>query len=347
MRPMVRISPALFALGLTLLSATCAFSGPPLHQAPEGVQRPTELPIEQIKKTVVFIRGTYQEGGVAKRNDGTGFFIFVSEPRLGKDGAVVFLVTAKHVLREPRPDGTLGPYLKEVLVRCNLKEAVATDGQQFEEATVKVLDDAGNLNWFTDPEDDTVDVALTHVSVDQARIDARWIGTDLFATKEIIRKERVDENDEVLFAGLFAWYPGAKKNYPIVRHGKLSLLPEERIPTDQRHPDVTEDLILAEITSFGGNSGSPVFLRLGGIRETNKGPLVGGYQYYLLGVMKGFFPEAQPFVAEVKEIKGAARQNSGIAAVVPAEKILRILETPRAKAHVEELVRRNSKAKIQ
>jgi hypothetical protein len=86
--------------------------------------------------------------------------------------------------------------------------------------------------------------------------------------------------------------------------------------------------------SFGGNSGSPVFLRIGGIREGPTNSLE-GYSYYLLGVMKGFFPEAMPFELDLAQIPGQTAQNSGIAAVVPADKILHILGSPRAQAYSE------------
>jgi tetratricopeptide (TPR) repeat protein len=160
------------------------------------------------------------------------------------------------------------------------------------------------------------------------------------AARDLLKQQGVNENDEILFAGLFAWYPGAKKNYPIVRHGKLALLSQERIPLDRQHPDKTVEVYLADVMSFGGNSGSPVFLRIGGIREgLPNGPVMGmGYSYYLLGVMKGFFPEAMPFELDVAQLYGQSAQNSGIAAVVPADNILHILGSPRAQAYSERVV---------
>jgi hypothetical protein len=135
----------------------------------------------------------------------------------------------------------------------------------------------------------------------------------------------------VFFTGLYANYPGNKRNFPIVRHGKLALVTNERIPIDSRDHNKTEDLILAEVTSFGGNSGSPVFVRIGGIREGGTTPLA-GYSYYLLGVMQGFFSESADILFDITAMHGTVSQNSGIAAVIPAEKISQILATPRAKA---------------
>lgn len=311
-----------------------------LAQAPGAAPALPEATIEQIKKSVVFIVGQYVENGSLKESAGTGFLIFVPEARLGPDRGYVWLVTSKHVLREPRPDGGEGPFFKQVLVRFNTKEPLAPDGRQFALNPLNVLDDKGDLAWFTDPNDDTVDLGLVSVWVDETKVDAVWIPTSMFVTKELIKTYAVSENDEILFAGLFNWYAGSMKNYPIVRHGKLALLPNERIPLNRERPELTADLYLAEITSFGGNSGSPVFLRLGGMREAAGQQHLEPYSYFLLGVMQGFFPEASPVAVEARQVHRIAAQNSGIAGVVPADKILHILQSPRAKAKMDELVRK-------
>jgi hypothetical protein len=96
-------------------------------------------------------------------------------------------------------------------------------------------------------------------------------------------------------------------------------------------------LVLAEVTSFGGNSGSPVFLRVGGIREA--GPPISGYSYYLLGVMQGFFSESADILFDITaSVHGTFSQNSGIAGVIPAEKVLDILATTRAKAMTDVII---------
>jgi len=93
---------------------------------------------------------------------------------------------------------------------------------------------------------------------------------------------------------------------------------------------------LAEVMSFGGNSGSPVFLRLGGMQEEPF--VVRGYTYYLLGVMQGFFPEGMDFAIQVAELRGLAAQNSGLAAVIPCDKINKILSSARAQAFRDVMV---------
>jgi hypothetical protein len=287
------------------------------------------LPIDQIKKTVVFVHGTYDENGVHKNWDGTGFFVYQSDPLL-KNRGVDWLVTNKHMIRQPAPRGGRGPFFKQVNVRANTLET-GPEGGHFVETPFPVVDGAGNLLWCVDP-DDSVDLALFRAGPNEKILDALATPTSLIVTKDLFKKLNINENDEVLFTGLFAPYRGLRRNFPIVRHGKLALVTDERIPIDPTDPNLTEELILAEVTSFGGNSGSPVFLRVGGVREGAE-VSVGGYSYYLLGVMQGFFSEGAEFALEITPlISGTVLQNSGIAGVIPAEQILHILQTPRARA---------------
>jgi hypothetical protein len=170
------------------------------------------------------------------------------------------------------------------------------------------------------------------MNLDPKLLDFKVVPENMFATKERLRAEHVDETAEALFAGLFAPYSGSKKNYPIVRHGKLAMISDERLPWTRTE---TEDLYLVDVMSFGGNSGSPVFLRLGG--STDSG-LIAGTHYLLLGVMQGYFGVESPVTVNTAELKGEARENTGVAAVVPAQKILDILQGPRAKAYIDRLV---------
>jgi len=291
---------------------------------PNEATKQEELTIDRIKRLVVFFHTPYQQNGQNRTWDGTGFFIFEPDSRL-KDRGIVWLITNKHMIRSP-----VGPYFDKVGVRLNTK-APMPNGNQFIEGPLQVMDAAGNLYWCVDSDDDTVDLALLQLSPPEEQIDAAWFPTELFATADVFKKLRINENDEVLFAGLFTGYRGSKRNFPIVRHGKLALVTDERIPIDSRNPNLTVSLILAEVTSFGGNSGSPVFLRVGGIRE-GAAITIAGYSYYRLGVMQGFFSEGTDLALDVTTLHGTVSQNSGIAGVVPAEKILRILSSPRAHA---------------
>lgn len=352
----IRRTALLALVGAFTFSGNLQAQAPPKAEPPKADAPRTDAPkaqnepvLEQIKKCVVFLIGDYEltrteiqngaptQRGIPAQWMGTGFFIGVPEPRLGSDQTFVYLVTNKHVIREPDAAGKpgLGPYFKALSARINTRE-VKPDGTQYTTIPMPVVTDRGDLTWLVDTDDDSVDLAIAPIRLTTDVVDIKWIGTDALATKKTLADLRITENDEILFTGLFAWHLGTTKNYPIVRHGKLARISQERIPLDRTDPAKTADVHLADVMSFGGNSGSPVFLRIGGIRD--EGTAIAGYSYRLLGVMQGFFPEGLDVAIQIAELHGVAAQNSGIAAVIPSEKITNILDSPRGKAFVERSV---------
>jgi hypothetical protein len=293
--------------------------------------------IEQIKESVVFLQTHWSESNVPSTHTddcdpskghkcevGTGFLIFKELPELGKDQngdgvGVDYLVTAKHMIRQVKIDHQPGPYAQYSTVRLNTVKPVDATGKSWVTVDADILDARGDFDWFTDTSDPIADVALTPINLNET-LEYKTTPISTFATKNVIKELHVNENDEVFFAGLFINYFGALKNYPIVRHGKLALLTDEQIEIDPTAPSKKTDIFLAEVTSFGGNSGSPVFLRIGPLREGLDINMRLGYQYYLLGVMKGFVSDQE------------AKQNAGIAAIVPADKIADILASDKIRA---------------
>ena len=163
------------------------------------------------------------------------------------------------------------------------------------------------------------------ISIPDTIYDFKTIQLDLFATQDKIESLRLNETDEVLFSGLFLPYHGANKNYPIVRYGKLALIPKEKIPWSNPAGGTSlQDLYLADIISWGGNIGSPVFVRLSGARE--QGGILAGVQYILIGIMQGYFDSDRPASIDTAQTTDTAHfdiqltDNSGIAAIVPAQK---------------------------
>src|SRR5208283_486528 len=144
--------------------------------------------------------------------------------------------------------------------------------------TITVLvKDRGFLNCSIDNLDPDADLAVCPINIQDSFYDYKGLSPDMFVTQSKIQSMKLNETDEVLFSGLFLPYHGAKRNYPIVRHGKLALIPKEKIPwSNPAGGNTMQDLYLADITSWGGNSGSPVFVRLSGARE--QGGLMAGIQ---------------------------------------------------------------------
>jgi len=121
---------------------------------------------------------------------------------------------------------------------------------------------------------------------------------------------------------------GTRRNYPVVRFGRVALIPDERINI----AGSDAHLYLIESGSYGGNSGSPVYFYLGSDREVGS-VTVGPPILKLAGVMSGSFVDLQPIsVIETATIP-IARSNMGIAAVTPAYKLHQILFGSELKKH--------------
>ena len=155
----------------------------------------------------------------------------------------------------------------------------------------------------------------------------------MLATKAKVLEAKIGTGDDMFFLGLFAPYFGQTKNYPIVRFGKVALLTDERVPWKERkdQPIKTLELYLAELQSWAGNSGSPVFFYLDPTRDPGT-IRIGPPALLLAGVMKGYF-YSDP--TEIFSIESAQKQyshgNIGIAAVTPAYKLFKLLQSDEVK----------------
>src|SRR2546429_607374 len=126
-----------------------------------------------------------------------------------------------------------------------------------------------------------------------------------------------------MFAGFFTGFSGQTRMEPIVRQGVIAMLPEEKLDTTLHKKG---QLFLADLHAFHGNSGSPVFANVGGMRPAGLFP---GDRYVLLGVICGYYPESAGFsVPAATILTGEVRDNSGIAAIVPGEELVRLLNSP-------------------
>jgi hypothetical protein len=63
------------------------------------------------------------------------------------------------------------------------------------------------------------------------------------------------------------------------------VIPDEKLDTALKKPG---NLYLGDVHVFGGNSGSPLFVNLSGMRN---GSLSLGTRYGLLGIVSGFYHE--------------------------------------------------------
>jgi len=263
----------------------------------------------QVTKCVAFVFVEDTTGVLQPQ--GTAFFVSVlSEVDTTRFHG--YLVTAKHVLMNENKTA----FLPRIFVRLN-KRSGGSD--------TLLLDLFVNQKpVFFVHQDTTVDIAVIPALPDVNTFDYMFIPRDLIITRELFEKENIRAGDDVFFTGLFPRHFGQIRNLPIVRFGKVAMISDEKVKWDK----TLCDLYLIETTSFGGNSGSPLFFNLDPSRQPRT-IVLGGPKLYLAGILIGYFPVAtHPDYIEVSRRILWAFENSGIAAVVPALYIIEILDQP-------------------
>lgn len=270
----------------------------------------TSSKMEKFKKAVTFI---YLESKGEKIPNGTGFFVSVryqSESNL----AVYYLVTAKHVIQNKT-----GGFFPEIFTRLSLKTG--------ELIFLKlVLSDESVLTH----EDSDIDVAVVPIKPNET-IDFLGFDSDLIPDESLIEKLEVEEGDDIFFAGLFRHYLGQKKNQPVIRYGKIALMPDEKIEWEEPgKPKKELDLYLMECPSYGGNSGSPAFVDLRRIPISRLNRIKEHKELYLMGIVMGNFNEGM----KIKDLKSKKEimywQNVGVTALIPSYKLREILFSEKA-----------------
>jgi len=257
--------------------------------------------IGAIKKTVVYIYSGEVHG---VHPLGTGFFVSVPH-HTNKNVIWPYFVTATHVLKDDS-----GKYLAEIFLRVNLKGWFSSSNQTgVSFLRLPVLDGEGNLQW-TVHSNPAVDLALIQRFQSLETYEFSSIPATMFATDEVIQREGVAEGDEIFFPCFTPEIQQERRNNPVIRFGKLALMSGENISISEGNTKFH----FAECFPFGGNSGSPVFLRFGTTRRSNQ--LLGGQErYFLLGIMKGHYGPSE------------IRYHIGIAAITPVNYLKEILES--------------------
>jgi hypothetical protein len=301
--------------------------------------------IAQQKETVAFIFGAVHPvnpDGTPKLDAsgkpivldmplGTGFFVTYADARLGADRAFFYFVTAKHVLRDAD-----GKFLRVVNVRVNLKSPKG-DAQVDFIRDLPVSDATGRLLWYHGSNEADEAVAVDCLP-DTKSVDFKTIPTSMFVDDAILKSSDVEEGDSLYFIGLLAQFYGVNRNYPVVRRGTLAMMTNENVPS----PAGPQKLFIAELQSWPGNSGSPVFLSLGGLRH---GGLALGENLKFLGILLGDFVNKIP----ANVVGGPAVQlgpedaaNVGVSLIIPATSLTEVLNSPEAQAYRDNTVRQAS-----
>lgn len=238
-----------------------------------------------------------------------------------------YAVTAKHVIVKALHESVDD----KLLVRVN-----KPDGWEY--LTTSISD------WRFHPSDSSVDVAVLPIrgrpSADG--FDVLSIPTHSAATEENITKSQIGIGDEVFITGLFINHLGKERNLPIIRVGNISLMDDEPVST-KAFGEIEAYLI--EARSQGGLSGSPVFVNHGNFRINEKAYTVapdGTSFLHWLGLVHGHWDAdlSKDSGLIAKEIE---KVNKGIAIVVPAKKILEVINQKEFAEIREEEIERHKK----
>ncbi|MGB9203699.1 MAG: hypothetical protein WCB94_06940 [Terriglobales bacterium] len=251
---------------------------------------------------------------------GTGFFVMYPDKRGGPTFGFCYLATAKHVLRDF--DGT---FLSKLKVRLNLKKPVGDIEVDFVN-DVAVTDASANLLWLHDDKDPADEAVAIPLLPDEHKFEFKTIPLTMFVDDAQLKSDAVVEGDNLYFIGLMAQFYGARHNYPIVRRGTLAMMSDEKIDT----PAGPQKAFITELQSWPGNSGSPVFLSLGGLRG---GSLMVGQKFSFLGILTGAFQNklVAPIVGEQDiKFKSGNELPTGVSFIVPATRLREVLESQEA-----------------
>lgn len=241
--------------------------------------------VPQFVKSVVFL---YHFKDIKKDSIDIGTAFIVAYPAKKTGLFHLYLITAKHVLMK----GNV-PF-NEVSIRFNTKESTKHE-------SISLIWTGDNKNVFVH-KDKSVDLAIIPILISTKVAEFISIPVAAIYRKTSFDSLGINVGSEVFFTGMFKEYMGNKKNSPIVRFGRISLLPQEPVP----FAGFNREVFFIESSSFGGNSGSPVFFHY--TTNTEKGVILGG-------VVLGYY-------------SSETQLNTGITAITPAEYIIDILQYP-------------------
>jgi hypothetical protein len=180
--------------------------------------------------------------------------------------------------------------------------------------------------WMFHPTEPNVDVAVLPFAPSR---EFDYLAYPITSIIDKNNTQQIGIGDEVFVTGLFTKHSGVSKNIPIVRLGHVVAMPEE--PVEVKEGSIEAYLI--EARSFGGLSGSPVFVHLGLVRYINglvKTLQGSGFIFYLLGIIRGHWNWTEEDYDSVPDVEmNSEAVNIGIAIVTPASKILEVIDQPK------------------
>jgi hypothetical protein len=177
-----------------------------------------------------------------------------------------------------------------------------------------------------DDEDAADEAVAIPLLPDDKKFEWKEIPLSMFVNDAQLKSDAIVEGDNLYFIGLMAQFYGSAHNFPVVRRGTLAMMSDEKIDTLTG----PQKVFIAELQSWPGNSGSPVFLSLGGLRGSG---LFVGQRFSFLGILLGGFQNKliAPVVGkkELKFISGNELPTE-VSFIVPATRVRELLDSKEA-----------------
>ena len=317
---------------------------------PYQVWQPVPWIDPELLDSTVYLYPSEADAEDGNRIGGSGFL--VGTPVIARDrsrGSVICVVTNKHVVDSGN-----------MVVRVN-----TTDGGR----DIIPLDE---MKWYRHPKGD--DLAVCPIQLTAAHR-VRYIPVTMFLSKGVIDTFDIGPGDDVFIIGRFVNHEGRQRNIPSVRFGNVSQMPWEPIVID----GFPQESFLVEGRSIAGYSGSPVFLFLPSQSIPNLNPKIkemaekGDLKLpgvtakrlnipmqlgpWLLGIDYCHLRWDEPIWSKLTKKPVSddwfIKSNTGMMGVVPAWKLLELLDGPdmkpifdQAKKAAEEAAKNDSSVEL-
>ena len=280
---------------------------------------------DALTDCAVYIYRSVDDAKNGVRQGGSGFLVVMPMENDPTSAAHVYVVTNQHVVAK-----TQNP-----VIRLNRKSG-GVDSIETKQS-----------DWFPHPDGD--DIAILPLRFDHQNIQWSAISVLAFLTQDLAYAEDVGIGDDTIMVGRFINHDGRQQNTPSVRFGNIAMMALE--PITAPGSGIKQESFLVETRSLPGYSGSAVLIyspgalhdmsmrRLGvekskinNVAVTDpawlsllqsfkiKGP-------YLLGIDWCHLNNYNPVVdKDGKPTEGLkVSENTGMAGVIPAWKILEVL----------------------
>jgi len=282
--------------------------------------------LREYTQAVVYL---LQREGNQNKPAGTGFLVSIPAVRNAGDtiGHFSYLVTAKHVIQNQSRE--LQP---SIIVRINLQKGGTEDVE------VPLTISGKNRSLYLHP-DKSVDLAVIALVTSDAVSYKTLPINFLFPSKESFNSSYVNVGTTLFYTGMFSPYLGYKRNYPIVRFGRVCMITDEKILFDSTSKEASE-LILAETMTYGGNSGSPIYSYPDNDFKVPNKLFLGNDSIKLVGVVTGNFGETTSISYKpMSLVTPMYTSNVGITAIIPSYLLYEIIISKEAVSSREEVLK--------